>query len=298
MVAAQLALDLAPAEPGGPPALGPVRRVVYSDSRSLLTKPTGAAGGMDFTLNPYSGCGFGCDYCYARFFRPEQPDRDAWGEWVQVKRNAVALIRRAARSASPEKRIGPGTTILMSSVTDPYQPIEAKLGLTRSIVEALLPIQPALTVHTRSPVVTRDLDLLTQLRYVSVNVSITTDSEDVRMRYEPHAPAIDARLRTAEAVARAGIPVCIFVSPMLPIRDIPGFARRLLATGAERFATQPLYPERGDFMSGSTGLALTKAREDRWEGARVAAAQDALAAALGGRLAIRFRPGEVRARAS
>ncbi|HET7738223.1 MAG TPA: radical SAM protein, partial [Tepidiformaceae bacterium] len=184
-----------------------------------------------------------------------------------------------------------GTTLFMSSVTDPYQPIESKLGLTRSVVEALLPVQAALTVHTRSPVVTRDLDLLTGFESVRVNMSITTDSDEIRQRYEPHAPSIDARLRAATAVAGAGIPLCIFVSPMLPIRDVRSFAERLAATGASSYATQPLYPVRGEFMSVSTSVALAKAREDGWTDDRVAAAQEELGAALEGRLVVRWKPG-------
>ncbi|HET7737480.1 MAG TPA: hypothetical protein VFK32_02800, partial [Tepidiformaceae bacterium] len=132
----QLAMGFEAEAPTGPPALGAVRKVTYVHSRSVLTKPSGAAVAHDFTLNPYTGCGFACDYCYARFFRPEAYERDTWGEWVTVKRNAVALVRRAVRAGQVMR----GTTLFMSSVTDPYQPIESKLGLTRSVVEALLPV--------------------------------------------------------------------------------------------------------------------------------------------------------------
>ena len=78
----------------------------------------------DFTLNPYSGCSFGCTYCYAAFFSRDAEKRDAWGYWVNVKENAEALLKKRRRSLD-------GKRIYMSSVTDPYQPIERELKLTR-----------------------------------------------------------------------------------------------------------------------------------------------------------------------
>ena len=71
----------------------------YAEARSVLTKPTGFIAEYDFTLNPYSGCSFGCSYCYAAFFSPSQENRDAWGQWVRVKENAVAC----STSASPAR---------------------------------------------------------------------------------------------------------------------------------------------------------------------------------------------------
>ena len=121
------------------------------------------------------GCGFACTYCFASFFQPEQERFDSWGQWIDIKSNAAELLKK--------KRDLKGARIFMSSATDPYQPLEMRTGLTRSLVEIMAdPLrQPRLVVQTRSPLVTRDLDLLKQFKHVRVNMSITTDDEDVRI---------------------------------------------------------------------------------------------------------------------
>ena len=126
-----------------PSQLGPAE-VSYNDARSILTPASGFIRRYDFTLNPYSGCGFGCDYCYARYFAPSDEERESWGRWVRVKRNAVDLVQRACATG----KLADGDAVYMSSVTDPYQPIEKKLGLTRTILKAILDagVQPRLTV--------------------------------------------------------------------------------------------------------------------------------------------------------
>lgn len=82
-----------------------------------------------FTLNPYGGCAFGCEYCYARFFAPSSKQRETWGQWVSVKTNARKLIAKACRSGM----LNSGDVVYMSSVTGPYQPVERRLGLTRAL---------------------------------------------------------------------------------------------------------------------------------------------------------------------
>src|SRR5438105_13062354 len=107
--------------PTRPDVVGPAR-ITYATSKTLLTRASGFMENYPFTLNPYSGCGFGCEYCYARFFAPTEEARDTWGEWVKVKQNAVEAIWKAARSTG-KNALKRHATIYMSSVTDPYQPI-------------------------------------------------------------------------------------------------------------------------------------------------------------------------------
>ena len=99
-------------------------RVEYKAASGILTKASGFISAFDYTLNPYSGCTFGCTYCYAAFFARSRERVDNWGYWVQVKENALDLLRRK------RKKTLKGKTIYMSSVTDPYQPIERELELT------------------------------------------------------------------------------------------------------------------------------------------------------------------------
>ena len=119
--------------------------------RDILTRATGFMDAYDFTLNPYAGCSFGCTYCYAAFFSHSTEKRDSWGRWVGVKENAVERLRNRRGSLD-------GKRIYMSSVTDPYQPVERERKLTRGLLEVLARHRPKLVVQTRSPDVVRDAD--------------------------------------------------------------------------------------------------------------------------------------------
>ena len=108
----------------------------YSAASSILTKATGFMEDYDFTLNPYSGCSFGCTYCYAAFFSRDKDKMDNWGKWLTVKDNALALLMKYRKKPLYDK------TIYLSSVTDPYQPIEKELELTREILIELKNYHP------------------------------------------------------------------------------------------------------------------------------------------------------------
>lgn len=228
---------------------------------SILTKATGAIERFcDYSLNPYVGCAFGCAYCYAAFFVPDERRAREWGEWVDVKVNALALLRRRAAEIA-------GKSILVGSATDPYQPIEMKTGLTRSLLDFLsrLSPQPKVHVQTRSPCVVRDADLFGRFDELSVGVSVTTDSEEIRRRFEPKCASIERRLRAAESLVRDGVRVILSVAPMLPMKDPEAFARRLAAVGAHSVWASRFRPTRGDFMAGTRPLALTLAKDLGWD---------------------------------
>src|SRR3989304_2377351 len=122
----------------------------------------------------------------------------------------------------------------MPGVAAPYQPVERRRGLTRTILEAILDsdVQPRLTIQTRSPLVTRDIDLFERFKKLRINVTITTDSEDVRRRYEPRCPQIRARMKAASALSAAGVRIGISISPMLPLKDAEACGARLADLGA------------------------------------------------------------------
>ncbi|MFN8584459.1 MAG: radical SAM protein [Dehalococcoidia bacterium] len=232
------------------------------DARSILTPASGFIRAYRYTLNPYSGCRFACEYCYARAFAPTEEQRRTWGEWASAKRNAARLIARACADGT----LRSGDAVYMSSATDPYQPAEQRLRLTRSILEAMIEwgVQPRLTVQTRSPIAARDIDLFRRFERIRVNITVTTDSERVRLRYEPSAPSIRARLRTARALAEAGVPIGISVSPMLPMEDLEGFARAIAALEAAEYVSQYMQPPTRVFAAGTRPETLRKAREDGW----------------------------------
>lgn len=247
--------------------------VSRSATQSILTPATGFMGDYDFTLNPYQGCTFGCTYCYAAFFTRDRAKTDSWGQWVAIKERAAESIRRARRDLT-------GASIYMSSVTDPYQPIEQRVGLTRSVVEALLPRRPKLVVQTRASLVTRDIDLLTQFEHVRVNVTVTTDDEAVRRAFEPSCPGNRQRLAAASELVAAGIEVHITMTPLLPVRDPAAFASAVAATGASNFVVQPFHTAKGQFVAGTRDAAVAVTEALGWNEAAyqrtVAALRDAL----------------------
>lgn len=166
----------------------------------------------------------------------------------------------------------------------PYS-VEGKLRLTRGILEAILTsgVQPRLTVQTRSPLVTRDVDLLRQFERVRVNVTVTTDSEKVRRRYEPHCPSIAVRFKTLARLTDAGVKIGVSVSPMLPLSDAEDFGERLAELAADEYVTQYLKPGRSRFGAGTDVEAARKAREDGWGLRQYREAREVLARRLGSR---------------
>ena len=229
------------------------------NARSLFSPAAGfiARGGFDWTCNPYVGCTFGCKYCYAAFLPQNRRPREEWGRWFTAKANAIELARRQAHKTA-------GRAVYLSSVTDPYMPVERGLRLTRGILEALLPHQPRLLVQTRGPLVTRDLDLLRQFRAVRVNLSIPTDGEEVRQAFEPKAPPLERRWEAAAAVRAAGVAVGICVTPMLPLENPEAFVGRLTAFAPDVLVTQQFHDSGGGFGADTGAAARRLLAERRW----------------------------------
>jgi DNA repair photolyase len=257
-----------------PPISVPVRvgraEMAINDAASILTRTNGRLDRYDYSLNPYRGCGFGCSYCYAAFFVPDQRKRESWGDWVEVKANAVQLLER-------HRDLG-GAKILMSSVTDPYQPAEHLVGLSRRILEHLSEreAQPRIVIQTRSPLVTRDIDVLRRFRWLRVNMSITTDSDEVRKRFEPSCASIERRLGAVRELRDSGIKTGVCVSPMLPIEDPIGFARTLRDLHADRYTASYFHSTDRLFASGTRAHATELASEFGWTESRYRRARQVL----------------------
>lgn len=243
-----------------PPVVLPSFRVGPADvtprpARQILAKGVGRTEAYDFTLNPYVGCQFGCSYCYAAFFVPDEKKAREWGRWVEVKENALELLRRRRDLA--------GKSIYIGSATDPYQPAEGRTRITRRILEHLLSLSPLprVVIQTRSPLVTRDIDLLRRFNKIRVNVSVTTDDDEVRRTFEPNAPTIPARLTALRELKSAGIRTAACLSPLLPVHDPAGFARTLKEIGADRYGVSYFHTGKGAFSAGTReeGLRLSSA---------------------------------------
>jgi DNA repair photolyase len=190
-----------------------VNRITLIEARSVLTAQDNRSSlPYDYTINPYRGCLFGCSYCYAsRFVHEDAEKKEEWGTWVEVKANAVDALQRESHKLF-------GKSIFLASATDPYQPVERKLELTRALLEVVLMAYPAhVHIQTRSPLVVRDIALFRRFgESLTVGISIPTDSDIVRRAFEPRAPAIFRRLQAAQELRAGGIRTTAAVAPLLP----------------------------------------------------------------------------------
>lgn len=196
-------------------------RLIETESTALLSPqgPGSFVREFDFTLNPYGGCAFGCAYCYVPSVLRGRAERlGGWGGYVEVRVNAPVVLRRRRGALA-------GRSFFCASATDPWQPVDKRYEITRRLLEILtdVPFRFGL-FSTRSPLVVRDLDLLTRMaERIEVGISVPTDREDLRRVLEPRNPPAAARLATARRLRDAGIAVRLHVAPALP--STPGFPR-------------------------------------------------------------------------
>jgi len=164
---------------------------------------------VDYVINPYVGCQHSCIYCYARFMKRFTGHHEPWGKFVDVKINAAELIPQNTKKYKNK-------SILISSVTDAYQPIERKYKLMRGILKNLIPLEPNLSVLTKSDLITRDVDLLKQFKKCLVGVSLSLLDDKIRKEVEPFTSSVEKRIEAIKQLKKAGIRTFIFISPMFP----------------------------------------------------------------------------------
>jgi DNA repair photolyase len=228
--------------------------------RSILNKSVSKRRlSLAYSINPYRGCEFGCRYCYARytheFLAPKERvglaaegvdlrDPEAFERLIFIKRNAAWLLEQELR------RIDPADEIALGTATDPYQPIERRAGVTRSLLEVFARRSGyRLGIVTKSRLIERDIDLLgeiAQRNTLVVHLTITTADVELARLLEPRAPRPDLRFSAVRRLREAGITTGVLCSPLLPgITDssaaIDGMARRAAEAGASFFAAQPLF---------------------------------------------------------
>lgn len=166
--------------------------------------------GLDYAINPYNGCAFGCAYCYAIFMSRMGHQGEEWGSWVDAKVNAPELLIRDLKTRKPG-------SIFLSSVTDPYQGLEARYQLTRKCLQILADVKyPApISILTKSPLVTRDIDLFKKLK-AEVGLTVTSTGDPITKLLETNAPLPQARIKALRELHSAGIKTYAFVGPLLP----------------------------------------------------------------------------------
>jgi DNA repair photolyase len=193
------------------------RTVFLKDtSRTIVTFNDSPDVGFDVSVNPYRGCEHGCAYCYARPYH-EYLGFSAGLDFetkILVKERAAELLREKLASRRWVPR-----TLALSGVTDPYQPIERRLRLTRACVTVLAEARNPITVVTKNHLVTRDVDLLSELarhNAAFVMISFSTLRHELARTLEPRTSTPSRRLEAIEALASAGIPVGVFAAPVIP----------------------------------------------------------------------------------
>ena len=203
--------------------------VTEENVRGILSGNDSPDIGFDVSINPYRGCEHGCIYCYARpthSYLNLSPGID-FETRIVAKVNAAEKLREALNT----RGYTPGH-LNIGSVTDAYQPAERRLQITRSVIEVLAEARHPFSIITKSSLVERDIDLIapmSQARLAAVYVSITTLDPQLARTLEPRAAAPQRRLRVLETLARAGIPVGVSVSPVIPFLNEPEVERILEA---------------------------------------------------------------------
>lgn len=248
-----------------------------SKGSPLITKS--GFKGYDHCLNPYVGCGFGCSFCYVRFFIKD-PTHE-WGNFVRVREHIRTKLSnelgkpergdpiiKTNKNGKEYKSPGPILTdsdgnpilkykdkrLVIGTMTDPYQPIERKHRIMRKTLEILIenPIFSKVGIFTRSPIVLEDLDLIAKLPRARVHYSLSPFPKNVLQKLEPIAITIDRRLKTIQALKDSGIRVHVNVAPSVPIySDDPGLtielAKRLGKIGIDEFFVDPVQPYNESF---------------------------------------------------
>jgi len=193
-----------------------VPKINIIEAKSVFTKSGLPAS--DWVVNPYNGCLFGCMYCYAaQIARWKHPDEE-WGTYLDVKINASALLNEELIKLEKRFKTKNFGSVFFSSVTDPYVGMEVKYQLTRKCLEVLADFgyEGHISIQTKSPLITKDIDILQRLKDVSVGFTVTTLDDKVSRFLEVMAPPVSSRIQALKQLHDAGISTYAFIGPLLP----------------------------------------------------------------------------------
>lgn len=189
-------------------------KISTAKAKAVLVKSDLPAS--DYVANPYSGCPHRCRYCYASFMKRFTGHTEEWGTYIDVKEYDSCRLPKALGSK----------TVLLASVTDPYNPYEVKFHKSRDILKLLVHSDAHVEILSKSDLMVNDIELLKKFRDLSVGISLNTLDDDFRKDMEPGAPSVKRRLKALEKLHNAGIPTYLFISPIFPyLTDIRAILR-------------------------------------------------------------------------
>jgi len=199
--------------------------------------------GGGFAINPYVGCQHACVYCYARFIKRFTNHQEPWGSFVDVRINIAQVLEKQMRSPKYQ-----GQVIYIGTVTDPYQPLEAKYKLTRKILEVLINYDNPVVIMTKSALVLRDLDLLKRLKSLEVCFTIATLDEQWKKLTEPYSSTVKQRLAVAKKLVNYGIKVEAMMGPFWPFfTDAEALFREFKKAGIKKVFTESVNTIGGNY---------------------------------------------------
>jgi DNA repair photolyase len=237
-------------------------------SRSILNKSVSKRRiPLHYTVNPFRGCEFACRYCFARYTHeflqptpintpppgaldiPQQPWALAFEREIYLKENAAWLLEQELRTLAPRLAENQDR-IVIGTATDPYQPIERRVGITRSLLEVFAKHHDLrIGVITKSSLITRDIDLFQQIaarNTLVLHITITTTDAELARKLEPRAPRPDLRFAAVKKLRAAGLTTGILCSPLLPgindsVAALDAVAARAAQAGASFLGSNPLF---------------------------------------------------------
>lgn len=179
-----------------------IRKII---SKSILSK----SKIYNYVLNPYVGCQFGCSYCYARYMKRFTGHKEKWGDFVDIKINAVELLKKEVI----KKKVD---SVWISGVCDPYQPLEAKYKLTRGCLKILIDNNWPVVIQTKSNLVLRDIDIIQNAKKCDVGFSIATADDKIRKLFELKSTPVMDRIKALKELHDYKITTYAMVAPILP----------------------------------------------------------------------------------
>lgn len=209
------------------------RMTMDTASNDLIRPSIDIEGSFDYLLNPFSECSLKCAYCFGRYLNQDSNREATRDDWNSANESAVKRLASMVEL--------PGSRVLIGAKSDPYQPAELRIGRMREILSLMVKMvpQPRLVIRTRSPLVVRDVDILSRFERVTVEMIIPTDDENLRKKVEPTSPCILRRFQALKMLRAARVETSVSISPMLPVRDPESFVARIRSVGVTKISVSP-----------------------------------------------------------